>query len=121
MLVCAKSTLLDQDFSSLSASCYLADAGFEVNLFEKMHLLVEHGKWLKKVLPLIWAQVGIGCLTFLINFFGFWKENFDFYELKRLSPAYRVIFEDGTSIDIPDSIDEIFKIFEKEEPGAGKF
>jgi phytoene desaturase len=52
-------------------------------------------------------------------FQDFGKKTSDFYDLKRLAPAYRVYFEDGTFIDIPDSLDEIFKIFEKEEAGAG--
>ena len=83
-----KVNIIGSGFASLSASCYLADAGFEVNLFEKNASIGGRArKMVKKVLPLIWAQVSIGCLTFLINFLDFGKKTSDFYELKRLTPA----------------------------------
>jgi phytoene dehydrogenase-like protein len=72
-------------------------------------------------LDLTWAQVGIGCLMSLIRFFAdFGKHSSDYYELIRLAPAYRVFFDDFSHIDIPSSIEEIYEIFEKEEPGSSK-
>ena len=116
-----KVNIIGSGFSSLSAACYLAKAGFEVDVFEKntstggrARKMVKEGftfdmgpswYWMPDVFDKFFQEFG--------------KKTSDFYELKRLSPAYRVYFEDGTSIDIPDSLEEIFKIFEKEEVGAG--
>ncbi|MAJ52163.1 MAG: phytoene dehydrogenase [Flammeovirgaceae bacterium] len=114
--------IIGSGFSSLSAACYLADSGFEVNLFEKNKSI--GGRARKMVKDGFIFDMGPSWYWMpdvFDNFFrDFGKKTSDFYELKRLAPAYRVYFEDGTSIDIPDSLDEIFKIFEKEEPGAGK-
>ena len=116
-----KVNIIGSGFSSLSAACYLAKAGFEVDVFEKntstggrARKMVKEGftfdmgpswYWMPDVFDKFFQEFG--------------KKTSDFYELKRLAPAYRVYFEDGTSIDIPDSLEEIFKIFEKEEVGAG--
>lgn len=55
------------------------------------------------------------------RFFGdFGKNTNDYYDLIRLSPAYKVLFEDSSSIEIGDSIESINEIFEKEEPGSSK-
>ena len=117
-----KVNIIGSGFSSLSAACYLADAGFEVNLFEKNASI--GGRARKMVKEGFTFDMGPSWYwmpdVFDKFFLDFGKKTSDFYELKRLSPAYRVYFEDGTSIDIPDSLDEIFKIFEKEELGAGK-
>ena len=44
----------------------------------------------------------------------------DFYELERLDPAYRIYFENGRSVDIPDSVSEVEDLFESLEPGSRK-
>ena len=45
-------------------------------------------------LLLIWDQAGIGCQMFLKNFLMISgkKSTKDFYEIKKLNPAYRVYF-----------------------------
>ena len=53
-------------------------------------------------------------------FNNFGKTTSDFYDLIRLSPSYKVYFEDSTAINISDSIDQIYESFEKEEPGSAK-
>ena len=55
------------------------------------------------------------------NFFNdFGKKCSDLYEIKKLNPAYRVIFEDGEEIKIGDSIEIIIQTFEEIEKGSGK-
>jgi phytoene desaturase len=51
-------------------------------------------------------------------FSDFGKKPSDYYELDRLSPSYRVYFEDGP-IDIPSDLNEMYALFEKIEPGSG--
>ena len=117
-----KVNIIGSGFSSMSAACYLADAGFEVNIFEKNASI--GGRARKMVKEGFTFDMGPSWYwmpdVFDKFFQDFGKKTSDFYELKRLDPAYRVYFEDGTSIDIPDSLDDFLKIFEKEEPGAGQ-
>ncbi len=53
------------------------------------------------------------------RYFGcFGKRVSDYYELERLSPSYRVYWEDGYT-DIPADYHELKKLFESIEPGSG--
>lgn len=53
------------------------------------------------------------------KFFGdFNKKPSDYYNLKRLDPAYKVFFDDFNPIEIPGTFEEIVEIFEKEEKGS---
>ena len=44
----------------------------------------------------------------------------DLYELRRLDPSYKVIFEKNDEWDLPAGREAVAAIFEKEEPGAAK-
>ena len=56
------------------------------------------------------------------KFFGdFEKEPADYYELDKLSPAYKVYFGANDDIDISDRIEKIYEVFEAEEPGSSQF
>src|SRR3954470_14670961 len=50
-------------------------------------------------------------------FSDFGKKVIEHYELVRLSPGYRVFFKDD-SCDVPASLDELYTLFEKYEPGS---
>lgn len=65
-----KIAVIGSGFSGLSTSAYLASAGYEVHVFEKMKLpVVELGNLEpKQDTYLIWDQVGIGCPMYLKNF-----------------------------------------------------
>ena len=66
-----------------------------------------------------WGQHGIGCQMFLSAFFNdFNKKPSDYYQLEKLNPAYEVYFGIGDSAVIPDSLDQIYSLFEKEEKGS---
>ena len=54
-------------------------------------------------------------------FSDFNKKPSDFYELEKLSPGYQVYFDTLNSITIPDSLEEIYQIFEEEEQGSSVF
>ena len=53
----------------------------------------------KEGLPLIWAQVGIGCRTFLINFFWILERKLQISTIETLSQP-SCYFRRCTSIDI---------------------
>ncbi|MGY3794085.1 phytoene desaturase family protein [Aquimarina sp. 433] len=115
-----KVVIIGSGFSSLSASCYLAQLGYEVSIYEKNDTVGGRARQLKKE-----------GFTFDIGPSWYWMpdvfEKFfhdfntsasDFYKLDKLDPAYQVFFEDGKSISIEDTLDKIYAAFEKEEKGS---
>ena len=59
-----------------------------------------------------------GVFEKFFNDFG--KKVSDYYKLKKLNPAYRVIFGKNNFIDIADNPNKICEEFEKIEKGSGK-
>ena len=59
-----------------------------------------------------------GVFEKFFNDFG--KKVSDYYRLKKLNPAYRVIFGKNSFIDIADNPNKICEAFEKIEKGSGK-
>ena len=113
-------TIIGSGFSSLAASCYLAKAGFKVTILEKnstvggrARQLVKEGftfdigptwYWMPDVFEKFFADFG--------------KEPSDYYQLDKLNPAYEVYFGASDAIQIPDNLDAILDVFEKEEKGS---
>lgn len=115
-----KVSIIGSGFASISAACYLAKGGFEVNVYEKN------------------AQLGGRARQFIHNGFKFdmgptwyWmpdvfesffadfdKKPSDYYQLERLGPAYRVYFDEEDYMDISDDLNEIKETFEIVEPNA---
>ena len=54
----------------------------------------------------------------VVAFNDFDKKSSDFYNLKKLNPAYHVYFGENDFIAIPDELEKICKVFEKEEKGS---
>ena len=115
-----KINIIGSGFSSLAASCYLAKAGYEVEVFEKNNSVGGRARQLKKdgftfdIGPTWYWMPDV----FERFFADFNKKASDFYELKRLDPAYQVYFNEGETITIPGSLEGIYKNFEKEETGS---
>lgn len=101
-----KVVIIGSGFSSLSASCYLAQQGFEVEIYEKNNavggragqLLIEgytfdtgpSWYWMPDVFDRFFKDFG--------------RATSDFYTLEKLDPAYRIFFQDeiitvGSGID----------------------
>ncbi len=116
-----KINIIGSGFSSLAASCYLAKEGHEVNVFEKNESLGGRARILNKQ----GFTFDIGPSWYWMpdvfeRFFNdFNKKTEDYYELIKLNPAYKVFFK-NKSITIPDNVEAIYDIFEKEEEGAGE-
>jgi len=114
-----KVIVIGSGFSSLSASCYLAKAGFEVVLFEKNKTLGGRASQLIKDgftfdLGPSWYWMPD---VFEKFFSDFGKKTADYYRLDKLNPAYQIFFEDDT-ITIGDTMDKICVEFERIEPGS---
>lgn len=43
----------------------------------------------------------------------------EFYQLKKLDPAFRIVFQGGENVDIPGEFEEVVALFESLEAGAG--
>ena len=108
-----KINIIGSGFSSLSASCYLAKAGFEVNVYEKNDQIGGRARLLKKD----GFQFDMGPSWYWMpdvfeRFFkDFDQHSSDYYDLIRLSPAYRVYFEDSSFIEISNNLEAIYEVF----------
>ena len=115
-------SVIGAGFSSLSAACYLAKHGFKVELFEKNSTIGGRARQYKEsgfifdIGPTWYWMPDI----FEKFFSDFGKNPSDYYKLEKLDPAYRVFFSKEDSITIPGTTEDIIKVFESREKGAGK-
>lgn len=114
--------IIGSGFSALSASCYLAKNGHNVTVYEKNDSIGGRARQLKKQgftfdMGPSWYWMPD---VFERFFADFNKKTSDYYELIKLSPAYRVYFGIDEFISIADNLPEIIVAFEKIEKGSGK-
>ncbi|MEL6917153.1 MAG: phytoene desaturase family protein [Bacteroidota bacterium] len=114
-----KVVVIGSGFSSLSASCYLAKQGFEVSLYEKNHTVGGRARQLKKEgFTFDMGPSWYWMPDIFDKFFGdFNKKTSDYYQLDKLSPAYKIFFADD-EITIGDCMDKICEEFERLEKGS---
>lgn len=115
--------VIGSGFSSLSASCYLATLGIDVTVIEKnasiggrARRLQEEGFTFDMGPSWYWMPD-----IFEKFFEDFGYSTSDFYDLKRLDPAYRIYYENKEHIDINSDLDELYALFEKYQKGSSKF
>src|SRR6187399_3317510 len=113
--------IIGSGFSSLSASCYLAKQGHDVVIYEKNATIGGRARQLKKdgftfdIGPTWYWMPDV----FERFFADFDKKTSDYYELKKLSPAYQVYFGINDFVTIADNLPEIITTFEDIEKGSG--
>lgn len=118
-----KIIIIGAGISGLSAACYLAKAGFEVEIYEKNTQTGGRARQLRKngfvfdMGPTFYWMPDV--FEKFFNDFG--KKTSDYYELIRLNPGYEVYFGQKDSIALPADKEGIENIFEKYEPGSGTF
>ncbi|MBO6517917.1 MAG: phytoene desaturase [Bacteroidia bacterium] len=117
-----KVNIIGSGFSSLSAACYLAQSGLDVHVYEKndqpggrARLLEAHGFRFDMGPSWYWMPD-----VFDRFFEDFGYTTSEFYNLIRLTPAYKVFFEDFSNVELPSSVSEICDFFEAEEPGSSQ-
>jgi phytoene desaturase len=114
-----KVVIIGSGFSSLSASCYLSRAGFDVSLYEKNDTVGGRARQLVRegftfdIGPSWYWMPDI--FERFFNDFG--KSTSDYYQLDKLDPAYKIFFSDEV-ITIGDSMDKICEEFERIEAGS---
>ena len=117
-----KVVIIGSGFSSLSAACYLAKAGFDVSVYEKNDTVGGRARQLVKqgftfdIGPSWYWMPDI--FERFFNDFG--KSTADYYKLDKLSPAYKIFFSDDV-ITIGDSMDKICAEFERIEAGSSAY
>ncbi|TDE07781.1 phytoene desaturase family protein [Flavobacterium sandaracinum] len=116
-----KITIIGSGFSALAASCYLAKSGHNVTVYEKNATIGGRARQLKKEgftfdMGPSWYWMPD---VFDRFFADFDKKTTDYYELIKLSPAYRVYYGIDDFITIADNLTEIIAAFEAIEKGSG--
>lgn len=117
-----KITIIGSGFSALAASCYLAKSGHQVEVFEKNATIGGRARQLK--IEGFTFDMGPSWYwmpdVFDRFFADFGKKTTDYYELVKLSPAYRVYYGVDDFIAIADNLPDIIFAFEAIEKGSGK-
>ena len=90
-----KISIIGSGFSSLATSCYLAKYGFKVTVYEKNDYLGGRARQLKRDgftfdMGPTWYWMPDVFESFFADFDA---KPSDYYELKKLNPAYSVYFE----------------------------
>ncbi|TQI70069.1 phytoene desaturase [Gramella sp. Hel_I_59] len=117
-----KINIIGSGFSSLAASCYLAQAGYEVEVFEKNDTVGGRARQLKRdgftfdIGPTWYWMPDV----FERFFSDFGKSASDYFQLNKLDPAYEVYFGKDDSVIIPGSLEEIYETFEEVEKGSSE-
>lgn len=117
-----KVVIIGSGFSSLSASCYLANHGFDVTILEKNKTVGGRARQLKKdgfvfdIGPTFYWMPDV----FEKFFNDFNASTSDYYTLNKLNPAYQIYFGEKDSISISDNLEDIKQTFETIEKGSGK-
>jgi phytoene desaturase len=116
-----KIKIIGSGFSALAASCYLAQKGYEVDVYEKNSTIGGRARQLKRD----GFTFDIGPTWYWMpdvfeRFFGdFYKKPSDYYDLIKLAPAYQVYFGVNEFVTIADNLPEIVATFESIEKGSG--
>jgi len=116
-----KISIIGAGFSSLAAACTLADAGFDVTVFEKNNM--PGGRAQKFEAEGFVFDMGPSWYWMpevFENFFSRFNKNLsDYYTLDRLDPGYQVIFPEQELVQIPASLEALYQLFEDKETGSG--
>ena len=114
-------SIIGSGFSALAASCYLAKSGHKVTVYEKNDSIGGRARQLKAAgftfdMGPSWYWMPD---VFDRFFADFNKKTTDYYELIKLSPAYRVYYGIDDFIAIADNLADIVVAFEEIEKGSG--
>lgn len=112
--------VIGSGFAGLSAACFMAREGHDVTVIEKnstpggrARAFTEAGFTFDMGPSWYWMP------DVFEKFFGsFNKKTSDFYDLERLDPSYRIIYDKNDIMDIPAKMEELEQLFEKLQPGS---
>ena len=116
-----KVIIIGSGFAGLSAACFMAKAGWQVQVLEKNSM--PGGRARKMLIDGFTFDMGPSwywmpdVFEHFFNQFG--RKVSDYYTLERLDPSYRVYWPDGP-IDIPADYNQLRALFESLETGSGE-
>ncbi|RZL39064.1 MAG: phytoene desaturase [Pedobacter sp.] len=118
----SKVTVIGSGFAGLSAAAILAKDGFDVTVLEKNEMAGGRARtWEKDGFIFDMGPSWYWMPDVFENFYNlFGKTTSDFYELKRLSPSYRIYFGKEDVLNVPATLEDLYKVFEEFEPGSSK-
>jgi phytoene desaturase len=116
-----KVIIIGSGFAGLSAACFMAKAGWEVIVIEKHSIPGGRARQLKtEGFTFDMGPSWYWMPDVFERFFNkFDKKVSDYYQLKRLTPSYKVYWNDD-EWEIPANYEALKKLFEQTEPGSGK-
>lgn len=118
-----KAVIIGSGFSSLSAACYMAKAGYSVSLFEKNKTIGGRARQFERcgfkfdMGPTFYWMPDI----FERFFADFKKKPTDFYQMTRLDPGYEIYFGENDKLKASADISKLKQTFEELESGSGLF
>lgn len=109
-------------FAGLTSSAILAKKGYKVKLIDKNDQTGGRARvWKEKGFVFDMGPSWYWMPEVFDNYFKlFGKKASDFYELKRMSPSYRIYFGKNDYLDVPSDYNELMWMFENIEPGSAK-
>ncbi len=112
--------VIGSGFSGITAAASLAQKGYEVTILEKN--TVAGGRARKFEVDGYTFDMGPSWYwmpeVFEQFFTRFGKQRADYYELVRLDPSYSIFFGDQDMMEVPASIEALYAMFERYEPGS---
>ncbi|MCC6258060.1 MAG: phytoene desaturase [Chitinophagaceae bacterium] len=117
-----KAIVIGAGYAGISAASFLAKAGWDVTVLEKLSGPGGRARNFKAdgftfdMGPSWYWMPDVFERYF--NCFG--KKVSDYYQLTRLDPSYRVYWPEGSSTDLPSQYPQLKETFESIEPGSGK-
>lgn len=115
--------IIGTGFGGLSAAAFLAADGHNVRVLEKNNQPGGRANsWDKDGFHFDMGPSWYTMPDIVEKFFNEFGESAkDYYEIVRLDPSYRVFFDKNDILDLPSSLEEIYKLFDElEEGGADK-
>ena len=117
-----KVIVIGSGFAGLSAAASLAKEGYEVTVLEKNSTAGGRARQFKSEgfvfdMGPSWYWMPD---VFEKFFQRFGKNVSDYYTLERLDPSYRIYYGESDHMDVPAGIENLYELFEKEEPGSSK-
>ncbi len=115
-----KVIVIGSGFAGISAACSLAQKGYKVTVLEKNESpggrasSYQEAGFTFDMGPSWYWMPGV----FETFFHRFGSSVAAHYDLKRLDPGYRVFFGKKEHYDVPASMEEMYALFEKLEPGS---
>ncbi|MGM9477752.1 phytoene desaturase family protein [Pedobacter sp. GSP4] len=115
-----KVTVIGAGFAGLSAAALLAKADCDVTVIEKNEMAGGRARtWAKDGFLFDMGPSWYWMPDVFENYYQlFNKTTSDFYQLKRLSPSYRIYFGKNDTIDVPETLADLYLLFEQLEPGS---